>query len=256
MGDRLSGRRVSDAARASAIDRILAGESTVAAEALKNRVSRQAVNMWVTKAGRGKKKKKRSVFASSNRDDSDGSSGPDLERALSSAGLDQTRGDGEDGGSASSDTPHVEPGPAPTPEVLVALAEVVTGQLKRFYAGFAGCDITDPRVSDLFRFNVETRQSLELCAPYAAAYMPWVLGQSEKIGAIGFAAILAGSTWSDLKALKELAPREAEVVNPNVPTPAPAQPPRPASAKPLRAVPISGAPVNPAPVAPTTGRID
>lgn len=190
--------------REAAVERILAGTSTVGREALRLRVSRQAVAQFVTQA-----RKRRSdpldlgILEDSPAADTERApNAARLERAKQSAGVAQR----EDAGEVSDlpDSPGSStPARPPTPEELVALCEALRMVGLRTYAGIIGADLDSPDVQAVFVFSESEKVALRLAAPYAAKYVPQVLGESDVVGAVGFVLIFAGSLVGAAQALRE-----------------------------------------------------
>jgi hypothetical protein len=129
-----------------------------------------------------------------------------LRRALRSAELggdepgDEEPGDDE-GGEGSSIPP-------PGPDEIVAFTETVRGQVLKLYGAVLGLNAEDPRVEALLTFTEQERASLRLWAPYAAKYVPLLIGKSEEIGAWVFVGVNVASLWAAMAKLRRLAPKK------------------------------------------------
>jgi hypothetical protein len=144
-----------------------------------------------------------------------------LERALRAAELEDAAGpDGEgpreETSSSSSEVP------PPDPAALVAFTETLRGQALKIYAGVIGLDVTEPRVAAVFTFSESERRTLELWAPYAAKYVPVLIGQSDEVGAWIYVGTTVASLWTGMGELRRLAPKKAR--NASDPFPGPGDP--------------------------------
>lgn len=220
--------KTTKARRSGAVSRIIAGSSTAEEEARRLHVTTSAVRAWVTMAKRGtragrKKKREGSKLERElnrpidDRDEREPRSGR-LERALRSAEL-------EDGAGVSEEDSRVEEAstssavPPPDPAALVAFTETLRGQALKIYAGVVGVDVTDPRAVDVFTFTQDERRTLELWAPYAAKYVPVLIGQSEEVGAWIFVGVNVASLWTGMAHLRRLAPKKARNASDTFPGP-------------------------------------
>jgi len=204
-------RRTTKAKRDGATARILRGESTAEEEARKLHVKPSAVKAWTTMAKNGTRAGRRSILASeetgpepvSGADGEGTASSPRLERALRSAELDdgdEPDAEGDDGLPSSV--------PPPDPEELVAFTETVRGQALKLYAGVVGLSPDDPRVEAVLTFTERERATLKLWAPYAAKYVPILIGKSEEVGAWIFVGVNVASLWTGMATLRRMAPKK------------------------------------------------
>jgi transposase-like protein len=204
--------RTTKAKRDGAVGRILRGESTVEEEARKLHVQPRALRSWVTMAKNGTRVGRKSLAPEEAGTASDSSavgsdegpaSSPRLERALRSAELDNGAESDEDesdpiGGAI----------PPPDPEELVAFTETVRGQMLKLYAGVVGLSPDDPRVELVLSFTDRERATLKLWAPYAAKYVPVLIGKSEEVGAWIFVGVNVASLWTGMATLRRMAPKK------------------------------------------------
>jgi len=194
------------------VDRILRGESDIVAEARRLKVKPAAVKGWVTMArngtSMGRKKSAEAPGDSSRTDaprsDADGpSTSARLERALRSSS-----GDGPAPDEDADAEPLEGSIPPPDPEALVAFTETVRRQALKMYAGVVGANPDDERVARVFEFTEDERRTLLLWAPYAAKYVPVLVGKSDEVGAWIYVGVNIASLWTGMAALRRLAPRK------------------------------------------------
>jgi hypothetical protein len=202
--------------REAAVERILGGLSTIGREALRLRVSKQAVAGWVTAA---RKKKADPLDAGMPdqvpagpfpSDDVTGKNEERLRRARKSAGIGGVLAGAPSVGE-STDEEETSSIPAPSPDELVALCETIRALGLRTYAGILGVDVSDKRVEAVFAMSEAEKTALRMAAPYAAKYVPALVGHSDASGAVVFVAIFALSIVSSSAVIREVA-REAKAV--------------------------------------------
>jgi transposase-like protein len=203
--------RTTKAKRDRAVGLIERGESTVEDQARRLHVKPRAVRAWLTMAKNGTRTGRRSnaeraALGLEPPPDREASTAR-LDRALRSAELEDGPADEDEEPSSSS----AEPGPipVPAPDELVAFVETVRGQALKFYAGVLGVDVDDPRATRLLEFTEGERKTLALWAPYAARYVPALVGNSEEVGAWIFVGVNVASLWGAMGALRRLAPVQA-----------------------------------------------
>ena len=203
------------AKREAAVERVLAGHSTITREALRLHVSKQAVAGWVTSARKNRSDpldqgmREKNTDAPSSSSDVHGARAERLKRARQSAGIDGPPEDGsEQGGTFSGTDDDSASIPAPSPEELVALCETFRALGMRTYAGILGVDLEDPRVVATFTFTEGEKIALRMSAPYATKYVPALIGESDVAGAIAFVGVLTLSMVNASAAIRAVAKEE------------------------------------------------
>jgi len=211
--------KTSKAKRDRAAALILRGESTIEDQARRLHVQPRAVKAWVTMAKNGTRqgRKGRAELEAAGEE-------PSFERSESTARLDSALRSAElEGGAAngdeepeSSSAPESDI-PPPDPATLVAFTETIRGQALKMYAGVVGVDPLDPRAASVFTLSDEERNTLLLWAPYAAKYVPVLVGRSDEVGAWMYVGATVANLWTAMATLRRLAPkpiREPEQVFP------------------------------------------
>lgn len=198
--------RTSKAKRSASVARIVRGESTPEEEAKKLHVKPSAVKAWVSMekngTSMGRKPGKVEARKAGDSDSEEETRSSRLNRALTAASLEN----GED--DKGEDTPPGESTPPPDPAQLVAFVETLRGQALKFYCGVLAVDSRDALVEQILTFTPAERASLELWAPYAAKYVPAIIGNEERIGAWIFLGTTAMSLWNGMAEIRHFAPKK------------------------------------------------
>jgi len=200
--------RTSKAKRSAAVKRILRGESTPEIEAAKLHVRPVAIRAWVTMEQNGTSMGRKPGKAADRADEDS-----DSEQETRSARLDQalkaaTLENGAAGDDAKEEAPPGGSVPPPDAAQLVAFVETLRAQALKLYCGVLGVDSRDAFVEEVLTFSKAERASLEVWAPYAAKYVPAIVGNDEKVGAWIFVGITASSLWNGMADLRRLAPKK------------------------------------------------
>jgi hypothetical protein len=232
--------RTSKERRAAAVDRVLAGESTPEQEARKLRVSVAALRGFVTKQTReasGSPERSSAPLPPSNGSQKQPSSAATSRRSTeptepasynssspssstlppsTSAATDPAPSTADDdppaalddalhGAGLTGETVAVVVVAPPTPAQLVEQVEALKGLLVGTLADASKVRLTKAQADTLCSFTEAERRNLEQLAPFAAQYVPKLLGADPRYAAGAFVVLFGWSVWSSVKELKRMA---------------------------------------------------